>query len=209
MKRLNQFILLITFFYTNATLGAVVHHIQYDQLVGATGIEIDNALYSVQFIDGSCIQLFNNCDETTDFFFSDIATAHRANLALLEQVLLDLPSGLFDNRPDLTNGCYSDILCSIITPVGSAEPQLETFSSVFLTNKIDPLIDIHTGSGTTLRATDFGLRNLNADTFTYALWDRQTDSGVSVPVPASLFLFCSVIFSALVLKKRSAQSFSV
>jgi len=43
------------------------------------------------------------------FFFPDAQSGLEANLALLEQVLLDLPSGLFDSEPELTHGCYSHI----------------------------------------------------------------------------------------------------
>lgn len=202
MKSFRHLITSLIFLHSSITFGAVVHHIQYDQLVGATGIEVGNEFYQVQFIDSSCILLFDNCDETSDFFFTDVQSAHAANLALLEQVLLDLPSGQFDSQPELTNGCYSLSRCSIVTPVGTVAPQLEVFPAVFLTNKADLLQDIHTGAGSTFRASDFSLRNSSADTLTYALWRKDTGSGVSVPIPASIFLLCSALFAVLVIKDR-------
>ena len=202
MKSFSHLIISLFFFYSSITLGAVVHHIQYDQLVGATGIEVDNEFYQVQFVDGSCIFLFNNCDQTSDFFFDDVQTAHAANLALLEQVLLDLPSGQFDSQPELTNGCYSEGRCSIVTPVGTTAPQLEVFPAVFLINKADLLTDIHTGAGSTFRASDFSLRNSNADTLTYALWNRDSGPSVSVPIPASLFLLSTALIAIIVIRDR-------
>lgn len=202
MKLFSHLVISFIFSYSSITLAAVVHHIQYDQLVGATGIEVDNEFYQVQFIDSSCILLFNNCDQTSDFFFNDVQTAHAANLALLEQVLLDLPSGQFDSRPELTNGCYSLARCSIVTPVGTVTPQLEVFPAVFLINKADLLADIHTGAGSTFRASDFSLRNSSADTLTYALWSRDSGPSVSVPIPASLFLFGTALIAVLVIKDR-------
>ena len=208
MKLLKCFSIFIFFSYTSITFASVVHHIQYDQLVGATGIEINGEVYQVQFADSSCILLFNNCDETTDFFFPDAQSGLEANLALLEQVLLDLPSGLFDSEPELTRGCYSHIQCSIVTPIGSVAPQLEMFPAVFLINKKDQRSDIHTGSGSTFRASDFGLRNSSADTLTYAIWSRDGGANVSVPVPASLFLFSSAVIAVLVVKDRRLKFYS-
>ena len=202
MKLLKCLSVFVFYFYTSVTFASVVHHIQYDQLVGATGIEINGDFYQVQFVDSSCILLFDNCDETSDFFFTDAQSGLDANLALFEQVLLDLPSGLFDSQPELTHGCYSDILCSIVTPIGSVTPQLEIFPSVFLINKADQQSDIHTGSGTTFRASDFGLRNSNADTLTYAIWSKEGGANVSVPIPASLLLFSSALVAVLVIKDR-------
>ena len=202
MKLLKCFSIFIFFSYTSMTFASVVHHIQYDQLVGATGIDINGENYQVQFADSSCMLLFNNCDETTDFFFPDAQSGLEANLALLEQVLLDLPSGLFDSEPELTHGCYSNIQCSIVTPIGSVAPQLEVFPAVFLINKADQRSDVHTGSGSAFRAADFGLRNSNADTLTYAIWSKEAGSAVSVPVPASFLLYSSALVAILIMKDR-------
>ena len=81
-------------------------------------------------------------------------------------------------------------------------PQLEVFPAVFLINKKDQRNDIHTGSGSTFRASDFGLRNSSADTLTYAIWSKYGGANVSVPVPASLFLFSSAVIAVLVVKDR-------
>jgi len=205
MRLLKCFSVFVFFFYTQITFASVIHHIQYDQLVGATGIDIDGSLYQVRFVDSSCVLLFDNCDETSDFFFTDAQAGLDANLALLEQVLLDFPSGLFDSQPELTHGCYSDIFCSIVTPIGSVAPQLEVFPAVFLINKADQRGDIHTGSGSTFRASDFGLRNSSADTLTYAIWSKYEGSGVSVPVPASFLLFSSALVAVIVMKDRRHQ----
>ena len=202
MKLLKCFTVFIALAYTNITFAAIVHHIQYDQLVGATGIDINGDFYQVQFVDSSCILLFSNCDETTDFLFMDAQSGLDANLALLEQVLLDLPSGLFDSEPELTHGCYSNIQCSIVTPIGSVAPQLEVFPAVFLINKADQRSDVHTGSGSAFRASDFGLRSSNANTLTYAIWSKEAGSGVSVPVPASFLLYSSALVAILIMKDR-------
>jgi hypothetical protein len=71
------------------------------QLMGASDVLVDGNLYDVQFLDGTCIDLYNGCDDVSDFTFQTSADALLASQALLDQVFL----GLYDSIPDLTNGC--------------------------------------------------------------------------------------------------------
>jgi len=77
------------------------------QLHGASNVLVDGSLYDVQFLNGSCITLYNGCDEVSDFTFQTEASALLASQALLDQVFLDGPSGNFDSVPSLTNGCLT------------------------------------------------------------------------------------------------------
>jgi hypothetical protein len=86
------------------------------QLMGASGVLVDGSLYDVQFLDGRCIDLYNGCDEASDFTFQSQATAILASQALLDQVFLDGPSGAFDSDPLLTNGCEFSDRCDVQTP---------------------------------------------------------------------------------------------
>ena len=74
------------------------------QLTGATGVDVGGTLYDVQFIDGSCVDLYSGCDETSDFPFHSTALALLASQALLDQVFLDGVLGLFNSDPALTQG---------------------------------------------------------------------------------------------------------
>ncbi len=75
------------------------------QLHGASDVLVDGALYDVQFLDGTCIDLFDGCDDVSDFTFQTQAASFLASQALLDQVFLDGVSGLFDSVPNLTAGC--------------------------------------------------------------------------------------------------------
>jgi hypothetical protein len=87
------------------------------QLHGASGILVDGSLYDVQFLDGTCIDLFNGCDDVSDFTFQTQASAVLASQALLDQVFLDGVGGLFDSDPHLTNGCEPSVpYCLALTP---------------------------------------------------------------------------------------------
>lgn len=87
------------------------------QLLGASGVDVGGAFYDVEFVDGTCIDLFDGCDSPTDFAFSDSIAAGLASEALLEQVFLDGASGPFDSAPELTFGCSGGFsTCRLYTP---------------------------------------------------------------------------------------------
>jgi hypothetical protein len=87
------------------------------QLMGASGVLVDGNLYDVQFLDGACIDLYNGCDDVSDFTFQTQAAAILAAQALLDQVILDGGVGQFDSQPGLTFGCISlAVFCDVLTP---------------------------------------------------------------------------------------------
>ena len=45
------------------------------QLMGASDVLVDGNLYDVQFLDGTCIDLYNGCDEISDLTFQTEASA--------------------------------------------------------------------------------------------------------------------------------------
>jgi hypothetical protein len=69
------------------------------QLMGASGVDVGGDFYDVEFVRGSCIDLFNGCNEDADFVFNSGAHAALASQALLDQVLIDSALGLFDTQP--------------------------------------------------------------------------------------------------------------
>jgi hypothetical protein len=86
------------------------------QLMGASNVLVDGSLYNVEFLDGTCIDLYSGCDEVSDFTFQTSASAVLASQALLDQVFIDGPLGDFDSEPYLTNGCSSASHCTSSTP---------------------------------------------------------------------------------------------
>jgi len=95
------------------------------RLVGATGIYIRGALFDVRFLDGSCTTLFGGCDSLSDFAFTTKDAATYAAQALLDQVLVDVPSGRFDADPTLTTGCPAKLIeCDILIPFGVPTPEV-------------------------------------------------------------------------------------
>jgi len=96
-------------------IGGILH--------GASGVDVGGSLYDVEFVDGTCIDAFNGCDDPTDFAFTDPVDANLAAVALLDQVFLDGPSGAFDADTNLTYGCLSSFgECKTMTPWSPPTP---------------------------------------------------------------------------------------
>lgn len=98
----------------------IIHDVQNGKLMGASGIDINGALYSVSFVDGSCNTAYAGCDETL-FDFTDSQSATDAFNALIDQVFIDnvVIAGVeydFDSIPTLTNGCEYNSFCEIWVP---------------------------------------------------------------------------------------------
>ena len=119
------------------------------QLKGATNV-LAGRLYDVEFVEGSCVELFDGCDEPSDFEFGDVGAAQSASQALLEQVFINInvqsyeSSGEtvwgstpepgwdsplqstisydFDLDPSLTSGCEGWETCDAMTPFGFVYP---------------------------------------------------------------------------------------
>lgn len=91
------------------------------QLTGATGVEVGGVLYDVEFVEGSCRELFHPCNDVEDFEFTTRDQATLAGQALLDQVLINTADGLFDDMPQLTRGCENDRYCTPIIPYSFRE----------------------------------------------------------------------------------------
>lgn len=135
------------------------------QLHGATNVDVGGTLYDVEFLEGTCIDLYDGCDELSDFPFTTLADALLAGEALLNQVVLDTVDGDFESVPSLTAGC-SGSLCGLTFPYGLADPS--TADVVSAVNRATGLSDFY-GSGTTDRTFDSGVDPLHA-LATWAVW---------------------------------------
>ena len=88
-------------------------------LVGVQNLNVNGTLYNVEFIRGTCFDVFGACDGSGTFVFSNEASALLAGQALLDQVFLDLVTGQnFDTEPGtyFAQGCGNYWLCESIIP---------------------------------------------------------------------------------------------
>ena len=87
-------------------------------LLGAAGVAVNGSSYDVSFLDGSCVDLFSGCDQSSDFIFTLAGEASNAAIALMNQVFIDGLSGNFDSDPETINGCTAASSCLAIIPYG-------------------------------------------------------------------------------------------
>ena len=103
------------------------------RLMGATDVDVGGSLYEVAFVSqlSSCIDLYTGCDSAEDFDFQTEAEASLAASALLDQVFIDGPEGLFDSNPTLINGHNSQFLTQFIAiiPFGIASESVSYASA--------------------------------------------------------------------------------
>jgi hypothetical protein len=161
---------------SNHAFAAPILQVSGGVLMGATGVDVGGALYNVQFVDGTCIAIFSGCDSTTDFTFTSNLAAKLASEALLNQVLLDTPSGAFDTSA-ATAGC-AGIPCVVFTPFGFIASVVDGWE---LGNSALEAGD-NTQGNTVTKSIDL---SSNASK-TFAVWSR---SPAAVPEPTSLLLF--------------------
>jgi hypothetical protein len=88
-------------------------------LTGAQHVDVGGTLYDVRFVEGTCIEVFAGCDAGSDFDFATFDDASVAAVALLGQVLVDVPFvGQFDTHPESTFGCTDLFVCAAAIPIG-------------------------------------------------------------------------------------------
>ncbi len=126
------------------------------ELLGATGVNVGGVVYDIQFVEGSCIDVYGGCDELSDFPFATFGDATVAAQALLDQVLRDTVAGDFDTYPDQVFGCAYPTICGAqipfalpdatnVTAMSAINSDIETSDSV---GDFDWLRTLDTGTGT-------------------------------------------------------------
>jgi hypothetical protein len=115
---MRMFILSVVLFFVAGAAQAATLNVVAGELRGASGVDVGGNFYDVQFLDGTCIDLFNGCDEASDFTFNSLASATLASQALSDQVFLDGAEGNFDSQSFLTRGClpFLGVGCFLFTP---------------------------------------------------------------------------------------------
>ena len=83
---MRKFVLAVVLVLVASSAQAATLNVVGGQLLGASDVLVDGSLYNVEFLDGTCIDLYNGCDDVSDFTFQTEAAALLAAQALLLQV---------------------------------------------------------------------------------------------------------------------------
>jgi hypothetical protein len=165
-------------------------------LMGARDVLVGDTLYDVDFLDGTCIEFYSGCDDSSDFIFNTIESATLAAIALRDTVFLDVAEGTFDSAPWLTNGCTTAVVywlrCQSFTPYAnevSVEWGGEVAHSIFGNGTGDGIYSTSNPRGETVgiangydRDHDFGDQIQRH----VAVW--SVSATASVPEPSTVIL---------------------
>jgi len=156
------------------------------QLTGARNVVVQGVPYDVSFVDDLCINLFNGCDNTSDFApFTTQAAALAAAQVLIGEVLVDAGSiagypADFDSMPGLTFGCtVPTTICKVKIPYAARRDE---FADTYVSLVVAPNLD----SGGTSPELDERLL-VNGDLFLLSTTpDQQTYARFSLSPPLVL-----------------------
>ena len=87
------------------------------QLIGARDVNISGTLYEVQFRDDTFTNIFG---DASGLDAQSEAEARLFGQALIDQVFVDAPSGLFNTDPELISGCENTNACEVLIPFSVA-----------------------------------------------------------------------------------------
>lgn len=149
-------------------------------LLGASNVVVDGRNFDVSFEGGTCVDLYAGCTGSP-FDFMDEALALEAAQALLDQVFLDGPDGLFDTADfDSINGCVFDGNCLTRIPFGTVGIDGYLSATIFNVSGDDSVL-----SEGPFAADNGPFTNVNFAFFT------------EVPLPGAFVLFLSVFLAPI------------
>lgn len=200
-------LLIIQFFAALPAVSATLNFNSDGRLTDASGVEVGNKVYSVEFQDGLCTTVFSGCNEIADFGISDADMALLAGKALLDQVLI----GNVDNNPSLQFGC--DGVSSDCVTLIPYSPFVTLTSGVIVSDMVrvvnfgtsvpSTVLDIAYDSN--FRANETTTTGVFSD-YTFAKFN-QTGTISPVPVPAGGTLLLSGLLAGFLGRRLFAPKF--
>jgi hypothetical protein len=200
IRSFNRFVLisLALFGLSVSSANAATLDVVGGELIGASGVNIGGTLYDVSFVGGSCIALFNGCDDLSDFTFQTAATADLASQAILDQVYG--AGDMYDNDPTLTRGITwpdSSFLLTVWSQdPGDSDYYLYDAAYNWAVESNDQNLNCTGFNYCGLRRADDNTPSPNT---TFAIWSPSVSA---VPVPAAVWLFGTALIGLVGFGKR-------
>lgn len=180
-----QLLILSLLLSTGAAATPMLTYDANGEVTGATGLVSDGMTFTMEFVEGSCLALFDGCDDDADFFVvpgvthgSLLSTFYDAFIA----PVLNANDLSLDALPDRTVGCEDDGLCVTLAPLFKTSTdgfELSLFQNRWWQADGD---FIYTARNILTTSDDLTL-------FSQGTWGRFTKESNVVPTPGSLALF--------------------
>jgi len=142
-------------------------------------------------MDGTCIDLFNGCDESSDFVFFDPLDAEEASNALIAQVF-DRERDTVDTDPTFTLGITYLEVGIMFTPFEVIGDSVNGHCALNLDGRLPDYVAPCAATTT----SDF---TIFSDA-TYAVWTPVS----AVPIPAAIWLFGTAMIGLVGFGKRKS-----
>lgn len=166
------------------------------QLLGASGVNVGGTLYDVEFLDGTCVALFNGCDSVTDFTFQAQPDAFSAVQVLFDEVFIDSTFGQFRSDPSSINGISGPSAIIFM-------PYAFNSTAASLTSAAVVIIPASNVAGVFPGSVSFFNDLTNSPESTYARFTAVPLSVVPLP-PAGVLFGSGLVFLAL-LRRRAKK----
>lgn len=181
---------------------AATIQVEGGELVGATDLQAGDAIVDVSFVDGSCAEVFDGCDELSDFQQFENEFARSILEAIRDDVIVDGAAGAFDSNALLTRGCERGVR-NLDFGCGFALPLVRTgnIGSDFIPGAV--LGNLSAGTSGIDKRISFG--SVFQGNTTQAVWvvvsNIRTDVA-AVPLPASLPMIAVALFAIGAIGRR-------
>ncbi len=189
-------VLALSMMFMSTMANALSLDVQDGQLMGASGVNVSGKLYDVSFVEGTCIEVFSGCDENSDFLFGgDRGLADLASQALVDQVFIDGPLGLFGTHAELTNG-ISDTAYGFVLTGSSAGSNAGGAVAIINSAGYAPNPGQEIGSFIYWSGADTA--DFSGARTVWGVW-----SAAEVPAPATLVLLLTGLFGILGMRRSN------
>jgi len=172
------------------------------RLAGADHVAVGSLFFDVEFVEGTCAEVYGSCTLAAFQPFADLDTARAAGQALLDTVLIDSALGLFDTKPELTYGCSYRGACSIFMPQTVGPTLVRGFG----VNNMSPIYELNNIDGISSpqgvqAILDFDSRGAD---IVFARWTAS--AAAPIPLPATPYLVVVALASLFLVRTISRAS---
>ena len=183
MKKILNPVLLLTLLLSTNLAAAASLFVSGGKLAGANDVLVNGNFYNVRFLEGSCANVFTICD-VPSFTFRNQTDASMAAQVLLDQVLI-FPYA----RPEQAAGISATNYGFVFTPYTRSTTNV--IAAAARNAGASPYIDEVLPNFSIDASVSGSFFDYSSVSDQHSVWAQWTPTLTTVPLPATMWLFCS------------------